>query len=79
MNKRMVAEIQSSNGDDKSEMVRQLREKCEENSTRNEKLQMLTVLPKNRKVQDEFVASNYKVRKAKDLVTKKGILSTPNP
>ena len=45
-------------------------------------MQILTVLPRSwsiRRVQDEFGASNYMVRKTKDLVKKKGILSTPNP
>ena len=78
----MLPEIRSSNGDDESEIVRQLKEKFKETTMRSEKVQILTVLPKSwsiRKVQDEFGASNYMVRKAKDLVKKKGILSTPNP
>ena len=82
VSKRMLPEIRSSNGDDESEIVRQLKEKFKETTMRSEKVQILTVLPKSwsiRKVQDEFGASNYMVRKAKDLVKKKGILSTPNP
>ena len=82
VNKRMMPEIQSSNGDDESEMIRQLKEKFEETSMKSEKVQILTVLPKSwsiRKVQDEFGASNYMVRRAKDLVKQKGILSMPNP
>ena len=46
------------------------------------KTYILTVLPKSwtiRKVQDEFGATNYMVRKAKELVKQKGVLSTPNP
>ena len=49
---------------------------------RSEKVQVLTVLPKSwsiRKVQKTFGASNYMVRKAKELVEQKGILSIPNP
>ena len=45
-------------------------------------MQILTVLPKSwsiRKVQDEFGASNNMVRRAKDVVKQKRILSTPNP
>ena len=59
VNKRMVPEIQSSNGDDESEMIRQLKEKFKETIMRSEKVQILTVLPKSwsiRKVQDEFGA-----------------------
>ena len=49
---------------------------------RSEKIQVLTVLPKSwfiRKIEAEFGASNRMVRKAKELVREKGILSTPNP
>ena len=35
VNKRMVPEIQSSNGDDESEMIRQLKEKFEETNMRS--------------------------------------------
>ena len=47
VNKRIVPEIQSSNGDDESEMIRQLKEKFEETNMRSEKVQILTVLPKS--------------------------------
>ncbi len=82
MNRRLLPEIQSSNDDDESEIIRQLKKKFQETTERSEKVQVLTVLPKTwsiRKVQDEFGAPNYMVWKAKDLVKKKGILSTPNP
>ena len=81
MNKRMLPAIQSSDGDDESEVIKQLKEKFQETTMRSEKVQVLTVLPKSwsiQKVEDEFGASNYMVRKAKDLVKKRGILSSPN-
>ena len=40
------------------------------------------MLPKSwsiRKIENEFEASNYLIRKAKRLVEEKGVLSTPNP
>ena len=65
----MVPEIQSSNGNDENEIIRQLREKFKE-AKRSEKVQILTVLPRSwsiSNVQDEFGVSNGMVRKAKDL------------
>ena len=46
------------------------------------KVQILTLLPMSwsiKKIENEFKASNYMVRKAKCLVKSGGILSTPNP
>jgi len=66
---------------DDGEIVQQLKEKFAF-ASRSEKVQILTVLPKSwsiRKVQTEFGAANYMVRKAKQLVEEKGILATPNP
>jgi len=66
---------------DDGEIVQQLKEKFT-SASRSEKVQILTVLPKSwsiRKVQTEFDAANYMVRKAKQLVEEKGILATPNP
>ena len=68
--------------DDESEIIMQLKEKFQGTSERSEKVQILTVLPRSwsiRQVQEEFGASNYMARKAKELVKQKGILSTPNP
>ena len=68
--------------DDESEIIMQLKEKFQGTSERSEKVQILTVLPRSwsiRQVQEEFGASNYMVRKAKELVKQKGILSTLNP
>lgn len=64
-----------------SEVIDQLKEKFRSCATRSEKVQVLTVLPKSwsaKRIQDEFNATNYMARKAKNLVEIKGILSTPN-
>ena len=66
---------------DDGEIVTQLKEKFS-TANRSEKVQILTVLPRSwsiRKIQTEFGASNFTVRKAKALVASSGILTTPNP
>ena len=81
MKKKLLPERESSDSDE-SEMITQLKDKFENATKRSDKVLVLTVLPKSwtiRKVQEEFGASNYMVRKAKELVKEKGILSTPNP
>ena len=68
--------------DDQAEMIEQHKERFHSTTERSEKVQILTVLPQSwsiRRVQGEFGASDYMIRKAKDLVKEKGILSTPNP
>ena len=63
-------------------MITQLKDKFESATKSSEKVLGLIVLPKNwtiRKVQEEFGASNYTVRKAKEIVKEKEILFTPNP
>lgn len=65
-----------------SEIICQLKEKFHTSTSRSEKVQILTILPKSwsiRKIEREFKASNFMVRKAKQLVKEKGILSSPNP
>ena len=60
------------------DMIKQLKETQE----KSVKVQILTVLPMSwsiKKIESEFKASNYMVRKAKALVKSGGILSTPNP
>ena len=55
-------------------MITQLKDKFETATKRSVKVLVLTVLPKSwtiRKVQEEFGASNYMVRKAKELVRKR--------
>ena len=64
------------------EIIKQLKEKFHTTSERSEKVQILTVLPRSwsiKKIESEFSASNYMIRKAKELVKVKGILSTPDP
>ena len=61
-----------------SEIITQLKDKFKSSKRRSE---ILTVLPRSwstKKIQSEFEASNYMVRKAKKLVEDKGILSTPS-
>ena len=68
--------------DDESEMIKQLKEKFYETQEKSVKVQILTLLPMSwsiKKIENEFKASNYMVRKAKTLVKSGGILSTPNP
>ena len=81
MKKKLLLERESSDSDE-SEIIAQLKEKIESTTKRSEKVLVVMVLQKSwtiRKVQEEFGASNYMVRKAKELVKEKGILSTPNP
>ena len=59
------------------ETIAQLKERFS-----TEKVQILTVLPQSwsiRKIQSEFGAPNFTVRKAKAFVAANGILATPNP
>ena len=68
--------------DNDSEIIEQLKEKFHSSTDRSQKVQILTVLPKSwsiRKAEEEFAASNYMARKAKDLVKDQEILSPPNP
>ena len=63
-------------------MLNQLKEKFkEENLSVNEKLQILTVLPKSwtfKKIENEFAISNRMARKVKALVKKNGALVKKN-
>ena len=66
-------------GDDGNEMIKQLKEKFHETEEKSVKVQILTPLPMSwtiKKIENEFKASNYMMRKAKSL---NGILSLPNP
>ena len=79
MDKIFIDECKS--GDDQ-EIVLQLKEKFHAVSDRSVKTQILTILPKSwsiQKVQTEFGATNFMVRKAKQLVKEKGVLSSPDP
>lgn len=81
MQKAVIGDVHSDQTNDEGEIIKQLKEKF---STvgRSEKIQILTVLPKSwsiRRVQKEFGVSDFMARKAKQLITEKGVLSTPNP
>ena len=68
--------------DDGCEIIQQLKEKFHSNIDRSQQVTILTILPKGwsvQKVQEEFRVSNYMAHKAKELVKKQGILSSPNP
>ncbi len=77
--KTMLPEFESGDTDDESEIITQLKDKFQATSQRSEKVQVLTVLPKSwpiRKIQDEFGASNYMVRKARACETERNIVNT---
>jgi hypothetical protein len=64
------------------EIIQQLKEKFHSTSERSVKVQVLTVLPMSwsvNRIQEEFGASNYMARRAKQLVREHGILATPDP
>ena len=64
------------------EIIQQLKEKFHSTSERSVKVQVLTVLPMSwsiDRIQEEFGASNYMARRAKQLVREHGILATPDP
>ena len=72
---------EDKSGDDR-EIIRQLKEKFHTVPERSTKIQILTILPKSwsiERTQAEFGASNFMVRKAKQLVKDKGVLSSPDP
>ena len=63
-------------------MVQQLKIKFHETEEKRVMVQILTLLPMSwsiKRIENEFKASNYMVRKAKSLVKSGGILYTPNP
>ena len=64
------------------EIIQQLKEKFHSTSESSVKVQVLTVLPMRwsiNRIQEEFGASNYMARRAKQLVREHGILATPDP
>ena len=80
LRKVMLNETESS-ADEEDTMLKQLKEKFCTSKNRSEKVQILTILPKSWSVQrvcEEFSASDYMVRRAKELVKQKGILSMPD-
>lgn len=82
MGKGIIGGTTFNESKDEIEIIKQLKEKFHSTSENSVKVQVLTALPKSwsiRKIQTEFEASNFMVRKAKELVKEKGILSTPDP
>ena len=79
MDRMFIDEIRS--GDDRA-IIEQLKEKFHAVSERSVKIQILTILTKSwsiEKIQEEFGATNFMVRKAKQLVKDKGVLSSTDP
>lgn len=63
-------------------MLKQLKHKFSQTSSRSEKMTILSVLPcswSRKRLQDEFGVSEYMSKAVKKLVKEKGVLSTPNP
>ena len=79
MQKAITGDVHSEQTNDEVEIITQL-EKKYSTAGRSEKIQILTVLPKSSSIRrvEEFGVSNFMVRKAKQLVREKGILSTPD-
>ena len=71
----------TTTGSDESEMIQQLKDKFKSCTKNSEKVHVLTVLPRSwtqKRIREEFNASDYMVRTVKKLVSEKGILSNPN-
>ena len=71
--------VSASDGD---EMVRQLKEKHDLTTSRSERMRILTTLPRSWSIKQAarvFGVSRYLIRRAKQLVAEKGIMSSPNP
>ena len=81
MKKVIIQDVESSDSGDDGEIIKQLKEKFHTTAERSEKVQVLTVLPKSwsmHRIQAEFGASDYMVRRVRELVKQNGILSSPN-
>lgn len=62
------------------EIIKQLKEKFEETTERNEKYRILTTLPKSwsaYRIRNEFKISQFMSTRAKELQKEKGIMTTP--
>ena len=63
------------------ELLEQLRKKYDESSSKSGKLQVLSVLPQSwtlQRIEKEFGTTYHMARLSKQLVSSKGVLSTPN-
>ncbi|KAL5509316.1 hypothetical protein EMCRGX_G004658 [Ephydatia muelleri] len=73
---------QSKEVEEYQELLEQLKKKFHECSNKPEKLQVLTVLPQSwtlQRIEEEFGTTYHMARLSKQLVSSKGILTTPNP
>lgn len=67
---------------DLDRLVLLMKEKLSTTNSQREKIQILTLVPSSwsrKKIREEFNVSEYTARKAKELVTEKGILAMPEP
>lgn len=65
-----------------SEIIKQLKEKFNGTTDKSIRMQILTTLPKSwtlKKIETEFGVSNFTARKAKKLLSEKGVMSSPDP
>ena len=72
----------SSDETAESEIVQQLKDAFHASTKKSSKIQILTILPKSwtrKTIVEKFGATDYMVRRAKELAREKGILATPNP
>ena len=77
----MNVEVSDTSSDQtgESEIVQQLKDTFHASTKKSLKPQILTILPNSwtrQKFMEEFVATNYMVRRAKALAKEKGILAT---
>lgn len=64
------------------EIIKQLKEKFNSTTDKSVRMQILTTLPKSwtlKKIETEFGVSNFTARKAKKLLSEKGVMSSPDP
>ena len=77
-----VGSTSSSDETAESEIVQQLKDAFHASTKKSSKIQILTILPKSwtrKTIVEKFGATDYMVRRAKELAREKGILATPNP
>lgn len=75
-------EHQTSKAEQFDEFINKLKVKFAESNTKDEKYQILTLLPKEwsaRKIEKEFGCSFHMAKSSKKLQEEKGVLSRPNP
>ena len=76
-----VGSTSSSDETAESEIVQQLKDAFHASTKKSSKIQILTILPKSwtrKTIVEKCGATDYMVRRAKELAREKGILATPN-